>query len=72
MRACQRGRLEAEVGCKLTSYGSFFLVAKEGIVPSFCVSAQWKICWYSLGLSSFAAMLKARQWRMRRGQGVAS
>lgn len=42
--------------CKLTSYGSFFLVAKEGMAPSFCVSAQWKICWYSFGSSSFVGM----------------
>ena len=32
-----------------TSYGSFFLTAKDGIVPSFWVSAQWKIFWYSFG-----------------------
>jgi hypothetical protein len=24
-------------------------VLKEGMTPSFCVSAQWKIFWYSFG-----------------------
>lgn len=39
-----------------TSYGSFFLTPKLGMLPSFCVSAQWKIFWYSLGSSSFVDM----------------
>jgi hypothetical protein len=43
--------------CQLTSYGSFFLDLKEGIEPSFCVSAQWKMSWYSRGLSSLVAMM---------------
>lgn len=43
--------------CQLTSYGSFFLFPNEGIEPSFCVSAQWKMSWYSRGLSSFSGML---------------
>ena len=34
---------------KSTWYGSFRRVLKEGILPSFCVSAQWKMFWYSLG-----------------------
>jgi hypothetical protein len=46
-----------DIHSKLTSYGSFFLVAKDGTEPSFCVSAQWKISWYSLGLSSCVGML---------------
>jgi hypothetical protein len=41
----------------LTSYGSFFLVLNDGIEPSFCVSAQWKMSWYSLGLSNWVGML---------------
>jgi hypothetical protein len=34
---------EREDNDKLTSYGSFFRVPKDGMDPSFCVSAQWKI-----------------------------
>jgi hypothetical protein len=48
----------------------------QGIEPSFCVSAQWKISWYSLGLSSFVAMLdlvaaRAVIVRFRRGDRCA-
>lgn len=42
-----------------TSYGSFFRVPKDGIFPSFWVSAQWKIRWYSFGSSSCAGMANA-------------
>jgi len=41
----------------LTSYGSFFLTANEGMVPSFWVSAQWKIFWYSVGSDNWEGIM---------------
>jgi hypothetical protein len=34
---------QASFAGQLTSYGSFFLTANEGMVPSSWVSAQWKM-----------------------------
>jgi len=50
----------------LTSYGSFFLTANEGMAPSFWVSAQWKIFWYSVGSDSCAGIMNRKiQWLVR-------
>lgn len=53
-----------------TSYGSFFLTANEGIVPSFWVSAQWKIFWYSSGSVSWAGILTSCIRELFRGSEV--